>query len=417
MSFQIENHLLKPPKVIAIDHHHRATRTSLSSSTSESFKAHVKLPDRAKRKSWYNIIYPTYKARSETFKRLFVDVPATERLIVDYSCALQREILAHGRMYVSQHYLCFHANIFGWETLLSLKWHDVTALTKEKTALVIPNAILVHTRTEKYFIASFAARDKAYLQLFRIWQNALMNRSMVAQEIWQNIHKVYGEQLGLTSDDEEDYIDPFGGEPVTDESTNSKVIEEVTQSEKSKSKDNSESDNQQVNIVDKRDRCDEHSSSICAVNCDINSLAVNQTVAHSSGMKNSMSSLAGKSKMRHNRSKDIDELLTNENIPTDLSDSTDSNDENSVPFVCTAECTSMHEGRQVVHTILPINVDNLFGLLFSKSKFFAEFHAIRKTTNMIYRDWVTGDDGVKTRTLNFTVAVTQAVGPKSSNVS
>lgn len=100
----------------------------------------------------------------------------------------------------------------------------------------------------------------------------------------------------------------------------------------------------------------------------------------------------------------------------DASYTTDSEEENSVPFVCTAECTSMHEGRELVKTILPINVESTFTLLFSKSKFFAEFHSKRKTTNIVYRDWVDNDDGTKCRTINFTVAITQAVGPKSCNV-
>lgn len=103
----------------------------------------------------------------------------------DYSCAVQRDILVHGRLYVSQNYLCFYANIFRWETCLSIRWKDVTAITKEKTALVIPNAILVSTVGEKYFITSFAARDKAYMMLFRVWQNALMDKPMQPQEMWQ----------------------------------------------------------------------------------------------------------------------------------------------------------------------------------------------------------------------------------------
>lgn len=57
-----------------------------------------------------------------------------------------------------------------------LKWKEVTALSKEKTALVIPNAILVSTGSDKHFLTSFAARDKAYLMLFRVWQNALMDQ-------------------------------------------------------------------------------------------------------------------------------------------------------------------------------------------------------------------------------------------------
>lgn len=39
--------------------------------------------------------------------------------ILDYSCAVAKEILIHGRLYVSQNFLCFYANIFRWETLVS----------------------------------------------------------------------------------------------------------------------------------------------------------------------------------------------------------------------------------------------------------------------------------------------------------
>jgi hypothetical protein len=41
--------------------------------------------DRTKKKSWYNVLYPTYKSRSEDFKRIFKDVPPEERLIVGKS--------------------------------------------------------------------------------------------------------------------------------------------------------------------------------------------------------------------------------------------------------------------------------------------------------------------------------------------
>lgn len=61
-----------------------------------------------------------------------------------------------------------------WETLVSLRWKDVTSITKEKTALVIPNAILICTVTDKFFLTSFGARDKTYVMLFRVWQNALI---------------------------------------------------------------------------------------------------------------------------------------------------------------------------------------------------------------------------------------------------
>ncbi|XP_011700392.1 PREDICTED: GRAM domain-containing protein 1B-like [Wasmannia auropunctata] len=181
--------------------------------SSHENKKETRSSDRSKKKSWYNVLYPTYKSRSEDFRRIFKDVPDDERLVVDYSCALQREILVHGRLYVSQNYVCFYANIFMWETLVSLRWKDVTSITKEKTALVIPNAILICTVTDKFFLTSFGARDKTYVMLFRVWQNALIGEPMSMAEMWQLVHTSYGDELGLTSDDE-DYVPPL---PVADD--------------------------------------------------------------------------------------------------------------------------------------------------------------------------------------------------------
>lgn len=39
---------------------------------------------------------------------------------IDYGCALQKDILLQGRIYVSEHHLSFHANIFGWITNVRL---------------------------------------------------------------------------------------------------------------------------------------------------------------------------------------------------------------------------------------------------------------------------------------------------------
>ncbi len=44
------------------------------------------------------------------------DVPRLLTCHPDYGCALQREILVQGRIYISENHICFHANIFGWVT-------------------------------------------------------------------------------------------------------------------------------------------------------------------------------------------------------------------------------------------------------------------------------------------------------------
>ena len=42
--------------------------------------------------------------------------------VVDFSCALSREILLQGRIYIAQGWFCFYSNIFGWETQVNLKF-------------------------------------------------------------------------------------------------------------------------------------------------------------------------------------------------------------------------------------------------------------------------------------------------------
>ena len=71
--------------------------------------------------------------RNADFHELFPSIPEGDYLIegesglvspirllttpmVDYGCALQREILIQGRLYISENHICFHANIFGWIT-------------------------------------------------------------------------------------------------------------------------------------------------------------------------------------------------------------------------------------------------------------------------------------------------------------
>ncbi|XP_024886812.1 GRAM domain-containing protein 1B-like isoform X2 [Temnothorax curvispinosus] len=348
------------------------------SSTHES-KKEARSSDRSKKKSsWYNVLYPTYKSRSEDFRRIFKDVPDDERLVVDYSCALQREILVHGRLYVSQNYVCFYANIFMWETLVSLRWKDVTSITKEKTALVIPNAILICTVTDKFFLTSFGARDKTYVMLFRVWQNALIGEPMSMAEMWQLVHTCYGDELGLTSDDE-DYVPPL---PVGDD--------------------------------DK-----------LATRLSVESFSENEAVA----MENTSSPTADPVPAEPSSITEPQVQPPAPSIPkpepvldpTDLSDTTESEAEKhalKMNIRSTMVCTSLHEGRQVNKATLPIYIDQLFTLLFTNSKFFLDFHTSRKTIDLIQSAWTQNSQtGQKMRTLSYTMCLTQAIGPRTCQVT
>ncbi|CAG2162812.1 unnamed protein product [Oppiella nova] len=156
--------------------------------------------------SWSQLLLPSYKTRLVEFRKLFAkSVPINERLIADFSCALQKEILIQGRLYLSINYISFHANIFGWETVVSIKFTDIQAITKANTIRVIPNAIQIITTTgAKYIFTSFVARDKAFKRIYRLWQDVMIGQKMSVSEVWQLIHYNYGNYLGVPSDSEED---------------------------------------------------------------------------------------------------------------------------------------------------------------------------------------------------------------------
>lgn len=52
----------------------------------------AKLGDKAKKKNWYNVIYPSYKSRAEDFKKLF-NIPEDERLLVGKKISLIRQVI------------------------------------------------------------------------------------------------------------------------------------------------------------------------------------------------------------------------------------------------------------------------------------------------------------------------------------
>lgn len=110
------------------------------------------------------------KKRNRDFHVLFKTVPDEDYLIEDYSCALQKEILAHGRLYVSEGHLCFSSNILGWITTLVISFDEIVAVEKRSTALVFKNGLEISTLHAKHIFASFTSRDTTYDLIIKIWQ-------------------------------------------------------------------------------------------------------------------------------------------------------------------------------------------------------------------------------------------------------
>ncbi|XP_018586883.2 GRAM domain-containing protein 2B-like isoform X2 [Scleropages formosus] len=100
---------------------------------------------------------------NKTFHRLFRDIPESEELTHSFTCALQKEVLYHGKLYVSENYLCFHSSVLLKETKVVVPVANVRAVKKQNTALVVPNALSVRTADgEKYLFTSLRNRESCY---------------------------------------------------------------------------------------------------------------------------------------------------------------------------------------------------------------------------------------------------------------
>ncbi|KAI9317569.1 GRAM domain-containing protein, partial [Dichotomocladium elegans] len=115
--------------------------------------------------------------RNHEFHQLFRNVPESDRLIagndnlfLGYKCALQKDILVQGQLYITEHSLCFNANIFGWVTHIVIPFADITCIEKRMTAMIIPNGIQISTPHMKHVFASFLSRDVAFSRMEAMWR-------------------------------------------------------------------------------------------------------------------------------------------------------------------------------------------------------------------------------------------------------
>jgi hypothetical protein len=145
------------------------------------------------------------KRRNRDFHNLFRSVPEGDYLIEDYGCALQKEILLQGRLYVSEGHICFYSNILGWVTTLVISFNEVMSVEKKSTALLFPNAIVIQTLHARHIFASFISRDSTYDLILGLWN--VGHPQIVASSGEAHLRGPDDGDEEETGDDEEEYED------------------------------------------------------------------------------------------------------------------------------------------------------------------------------------------------------------------
>ncbi|XP_053220296.1 GRAM domain-containing protein 2A isoform X1 [Podarcis raffonei] len=113
-------------------------------------------------------VTPPNKYNSQ-YHKLFKDIPTEESVLKVCSCALQRDILIQGRLYISPNWLCFYANLFGKDIKVVIPVVSVQLIKKHKTARLLPNGLAITTNaSRKYIFVSLISRDSVYDVLRRV---------------------------------------------------------------------------------------------------------------------------------------------------------------------------------------------------------------------------------------------------------
>ena len=86
----------------------------------------------------------------------------------DFSCALKKKVNIHGRLFCTDNFLCFYANILGFKTKLVIPFKDVTNVIKSPKE---ERAIDVTCGSKTHVFRSFYRSNDALQFIHTLWRN------------------------------------------------------------------------------------------------------------------------------------------------------------------------------------------------------------------------------------------------------
>uniref|UniRef100_G1KJJ8 GRAM domain containing 1C n=1 Tax=Anolis carolinensis TaxID=28377 RepID=G1KJJ8_ANOCA len=312
---------------------------------------------------------PTYKYRNEEFKRQFSHLPDLDRLVVDYACALQKDILIQGRLYLSENWLCFYSNIFRWETTISIALKDISFMTKEKTARLIPNAIQIATEGEK---------------------------KLTKQEFWQLVQQSYGPELGLNAEEMENIY----SSPEENALSRSSLCDESGEKETPKA---------DGVIQEAIAQILEAETESLKENTLREGIDPEETPYDKLEKKNSLLSSERKAAEIVQRKCSIQSMDILENFSQEKSSASESDGEVEESILE----NDLH-GRLFINRVFHIGAERLFEMLFTNSLFMQRYLSTRNITDFVSTPWNSESGGNQLRTVTYTIVFNSPLLGKST---
>ncbi|KAG0170311.1 hypothetical protein DFQ28_002257 [Apophysomyces sp. BC1034] len=335
--------------------------------------------------------------RNQDFHALFRSVPEDDPLISDFGCALQKEILLQGRIYISENHLCFNANIFGWVTNLVIAFADIVEIEKRTTAIFIPNAIQVSTLHAKHFFASFLSRDQAYDLMVDVWRCARPPTGLGKTETRDGTVSKNGD--AGENDDLSDETDTS-----TTSGSDMNCSDDCEESDDMYMGDGAAKDGPEGHLQQPRQSSLASLPFLKQVKSNEAEAARRRAVSEAGARPDTRLLLSNRSKSRN---KSGDKILP-------LSDKT-----NTAQVHEKTECECSKNGDHLPNVAMDQTycgtVEKIFNLMYNSAfskKFLLE---VQKNTDLNMGQWRKGDGGAKyTREISYVKSLNNAIGPKST---
>ncbi|XP_010885713.2 GRAM domain-containing protein 2A isoform X1 [Esox lucius] len=149
------------PQVVQLDVQEMKRTNSLRSQIIEEETVHY--PDGG-------ITRNSFIKHDKTFHKLFQEIPAEEKLIHAFTCSLQKELLYHGKLYVSDNYVCFYSSVLLKDTKVVIGASTIEEVKKQNAALSMLS--IRTTDRSKYSFVSLRSRQVCYNTLLSVCTQA-----------------------------------------------------------------------------------------------------------------------------------------------------------------------------------------------------------------------------------------------------
>ncbi|GMM34612.1 Lam4 protein [Saccharomycopsis crataegensis] len=351
-----------------------------------------------------------------TFKR----IPQTENLYVDYVCALSKDILLQGKMYVSENYISFNSNILGWVTNISVPLEEIVQIEKRTTAGFIPNALSIQTLHQRYFFTSFISRDNTFDFITMLWNHVVRGAN-------------FSSSGSINEDDSEEYSD--SDETENDSSSSGYDSDSGLQ----------DSDLDELSDMDDMtSSMDESEEEPKAVDTNDNNAVVttnNNNANESSGLPLKLSRIRGKSFSRKEDKKSKDKNISNTKVndnnngsneetsnvkaPSSGGGGGDDDELGTLPILgatkhapTTSPWVKKPNETEIQSVVFPAPPGTIFSLLFGENDNTFATSLIQKQKNIdigeISPYSKNPESGLKERKYSYTKPLSAPVGPKQT---